>query len=85
MRGAARGAFQRAHHHLLDVIIADRAGRTRPRLVVQALQAVLHKSLAPLADRRRGDAQHPCHRLVVVFLGASQHHACAARQRRCRA
>ena len=57
MRGPARGAFQRAHHHLLDLIIGDRARRTGPRLVVQPLEAVLQEPVAPLADRSGGDVQ----------------------------
>src|SRR5438067_1847416 len=80
-----RGAFQRAHHHLLDSFIGNRAGRTRPRLIVQALQSVLQKAVAPLADCPRRDAQLTRHRVVVVSLGANQYDARAARQRRCRA
>ena len=81
MRGPARGAFQRAHHHLLDLIIGDRARRTGPRLVVQPLEAVLQEPVAPLADRSGGDVQLARHRFVVTPSGASQHDARAGAER----
>jgi len=85
MRRAARRAFQRAHNHLLDLLVGDGARRPRPRLVVQAREALPHKPRSPLADRRGRGAQSVGHPLVVLAFGARQHDARAAGQRRDRA
>ena len=49
--GVAGHGLQGMADHFLDLLIADRSGRSRPWLVAQPLQSPLYEPAPPLADR----------------------------------
>jgi hypothetical protein len=52
-----RRGLERLDHDRFDHVIADRAGRARPRCVNQSVETILGEPVPPLADRRRMTAQ----------------------------
>jgi len=80
MRGSRRSALQCLHDDVFDLRIVDFAGRSRPRLVEQPVQAVLDKAPAPLPDGLRGYPFVRRHRLVAQPSGTAQHDARPQRQ-----
>jgi hypothetical protein len=81
VRGIGGGLLQGRHDHLLDLLVGDRAGHPRPRLVDQPLQPAGGEPCSPLADRGRVHAQAGAGRHVGQPLGAGQHDPAAQRQR----
>ena len=87
VRRPARRGFQRANHHLLDLLVGDRPLGAGPRLIVQPVQSLADEATAPFADRARRHMQASRHDLAVDALGARQDDARASRhvRRRSRA
>jgi hypothetical protein len=57
VRRVLRRALQRGDHDPLDLLIGDRPGPSRPRLVQQALKPPLGEPVAPLRDCRARDPE----------------------------
>ena len=53
VRGVLGRGLQRAHDHLLDLLVGDRPRPPRPRLISQAIEAMLGEPVAPLGDLGR--------------------------------
>jgi hypothetical protein len=66
MGSAARGAFQGAHHHLLDLVVRDAARDSGSRLIIQAGPPLSHKPRAPLTYRRGGTRSRRATVLISV-------------------
>ena len=81
VRGILGGLLQGGHHHRLNLLIADRAGRARPRLIDQPFQPPGHKPRPPLAHGRQRHPQLPGDLLVGRPGGARQHDPASQRQR----
>ncbi len=73
VRGVARCRLQRGHHHVLDLLGADRRRPARSRLVDQPVEAVLDEPGPPLTHRRRRTPDPVRDRRVVQAVGARQH------------
>ena len=71
VRGARRPRLQRPPDGVGDRVVADPARRARPRLVVEAVQALRGKPLAPLADRAPANAQPLGDQPVVTTSAAA--------------
>ena len=57
VRRIGRQLLERLDDHPLDVVVADRARLSRPRLVMQAVEAAPREPAPPLANRRTRTAQ----------------------------
>lgn len=77
VRRPARRLFQRAHDHLLNLLITDPARRARTRLVIQPIQSMANKPSPPFTDRGLRHPQSFRHHRVVVSV--CQHDPRAAR------
>src|ERR1041384_986959 len=64
VRSATRRGFERLGHHRLHSIVGNRARYTRPRLVVQPIQAFGDEPRPPLADGAAAHAKLACDVLV---------------------
>jgi len=73
VRVLARGGLQRGHHHVLDLVQQDRRRPSRPRLIMQALQAPGDEPGPPAIHRRLIHTQISCGLLVCPALRAAQH------------
>lgn len=71
-----RRGLQSPNYDLLDLGIADLAGRSGSRLVIESFQANLQESGPPLAHHAQRAAQFLGHRLVIKSLAAGQYHPC---------
>src|SRR5439155_10316838 len=67
--------------HAFNVVVADRARRTRTRLVDQPIETPFEKPAAPLPDRRLVHIEFRRHRHVVRAARALQHDPRPLRQR----
>ena len=56
VRRVFRHRLQRLHQHLFDLLVADRAWHTQPRIVTQPVEPRCDKTAPPLPDRR---PRHP--------------------------
>jgi hypothetical protein len=72
---AAGGVLSSVHDQRLNAGIIDRARRTRPRRVPQAIHAPRDKAPAPLADRRLIQRETDGDLLALLALGTAQHNA----------
>src|SRR4029450_13328257 len=76
-----RRLLQRLGDPLLDLLVGDRAGPARPRIIREPLQAFAHEPAHPLATRLLPDPQLLGDLLVARPLGTRQHDLGAQRQR----
>src|SRR3989442_3588041 len=81
VRRVAWGLLQRLDDYPLDVLVADRARRTRTRFVGQPLEATRDEPRSPLADSRLVHAHTRRDRLIRQTLRARQHDPAPQRQR----
>ena len=81
MGGVCRRRGERPLDNLGHPIVRERPRPSRPRLVRQAVDALLQKAAAPLADRMLVHADLGRHRLVGQAVCAAQDHAAALRHR----
>jgi hypothetical protein len=56
MRRVRRLRFERLRYHIGDLVVPDFAPRAATRLVIEAIEALRGKSLAPCQNRPPGDA-----------------------------
>jgi hypothetical protein len=56
-----------------DVVVSDRTRYPRPALIGKALQTLVPKALAPLADRHLVDRELRGDLVVPLVLGAGEH------------
>jgi hypothetical protein len=49
--GVSRRLFEGLHNHLLDVVVADRAGGSGSGFVVETFEALLEEPITPFAHR----------------------------------
>ena len=80
VRGALRDLFQRPHHRLFYLGIADRARDPRARLVTEPVQPPDQEPGPPLPHRAPVDAQPRRHGRITTAFGACQHDPCPQRQ-----
>jgi hypothetical protein len=73
VRRVARRRLQRLDDHLLDLLVGDRPRPPRPRLIRQAIQAVLGKPRPPLGGHPARDPQ-PHRDLGVLEATGRQEH-----------
>src|SRR6266542_1056369 len=81
VRGILGRLLQGGHHYGLDLLVGDRAGCARPRLVDQPGQPARDEPGPPLGDRLGPNPQLGGDRLVRRALGAGQHDPTPQRQR----
>ena len=72
-----RRRAERPLDNLGHLIVRERSRPSRPRLIRQAVDALLQEAAAPLADRVLVHADLGCHRLVRQAVCAAQDHAAA--------
>jgi hypothetical protein len=74
--GAVSGrGLQGLHNDRLDLVIADVPWTTATGFIQQTSQALVEKSLSPLAHGPVRDLQLPRHHTAVDAIGATQHNA----------
>ena len=80
LRDLRRRRFQCARDHRDHVVVADRPGRPRPRLIAQPFEATQPKPFAPLTDAVTRRAQPRGDRSVRQTVRTAQHDPRAQRQ-----
>jgi hypothetical protein len=85
MRFAGRRLFERFHDHRFDILVRDRARRSNPGLVVDAVEAAVNEPLPPFANGRIGGAIASRDRRIRRAVGARQHEPRAERRQPIRA
>jgi hypothetical protein len=81
VRGSNGLLLERLHDDALDVCVRDRARLSRPRLVVQAVEAALGEAASPPPHRGRVAAQLQGDLLARRRFGCRQHDAAAKGER----
>src|SRR4029077_20947532 len=76
-----RGLLQGLDDHSLDVVVGDRAWRSRTRLLTQPIQPARQETLPPPPPRVTRDTELCTDRHVGAALGARQHDPAPQRQR----
>src|SRR5215216_5307099 len=81
MRRVLGRGLQRAHDHLIDLLVGDRPRPPRPRLVEQPIQTLLGEPVAPLGHHRTTDPEPLGDLGVLEPVGGREHDPRALRQR----
>ena len=81
VRRIRRRGLQRGHHHVLDLLGADRRRAPRSRIIAQPIQPQLDEPGPPLTHRRLSHALTHRNILVAQPRRAAQHDPRAQRQR----
>lgn len=81
MRRVRRHRFKSLRHHIGDLVVPDLARRAATRLVIEAIEALRGKSLAPCQNRHPGDADLVRDGAIVQTIGRQKDNLGAQRIR----